>query len=167
MATETTTIHDHGILKPGVLQSEFVTVAVLWLSWALVLKDITHRRHFKLARSGMPAGGPLLQWAVAVFGFVHVHWLGTRQCQHIVLCDHSFRDGPRPFNFCRHRFTFAIGTLIGGFIGPALAGWSADHWGLQSSLLIDAGCAFAMAIVSLGLRETKASGARSGSSIVA
>jgi MFS family permease len=50
--------------------------------------------------------------------------------------------------------TFAIGTLVGGFLGPALAGWSADHWGLQSSLLLEAGCASAMAIISLGLRET-------------
>jgi ACS family hexuronate transporter-like MFS transporter len=50
--------------------------------------------------------------------------------------------------------TFAIGTLVGGFLGPALAGWSADHWGLQSSLLLEAGCAIAMAIISLGLRET-------------
>jgi MFS family permease len=50
--------------------------------------------------------------------------------------------------------TFAVGTLVGGFIGPAVAGWSADHWGLQSSLLIDAGCALAMAVVSLGLKET-------------
>ena len=51
--------------------------------------------------------------------------------------------------------TFAIGTLVGGFLGPALAGWSADHWGLQSSLLLEAGCAIAMAIVALGLRETR------------
>jgi MFS family permease len=51
--------------------------------------------------------------------------------------------------------TFAIGTLVGGFLGPGLAGWSADHWGLQSSLLLQAGCAIAMAIVALGLRETK------------
>jgi MFS family permease len=51
--------------------------------------------------------------------------------------------------------TFAIGTLVGGFVGPAVAGWSADHWGLQSSLLIEAGCALAMAVISLGLRETQ------------
>jgi ACS family hexuronate transporter-like MFS transporter len=51
--------------------------------------------------------------------------------------------------------TFAIGTLVGGFMGPALAGWSADHWGLQSSLLLQAGCAIAMALLALGLRETK------------
>jgi ACS family hexuronate transporter-like MFS transporter len=51
--------------------------------------------------------------------------------------------------------TFAIGTLIGGFLGPAVAGWSADRWGLQSSLLLEAGCAVAMAIICLGLRETR------------
>jgi MFS family permease len=51
--------------------------------------------------------------------------------------------------------TFAIGTLVGGFLGPAVAGWSADHWGLPSSLLLQAGCAIAMAAISLGLRETK------------
>jgi ACS family hexuronate transporter-like MFS transporter len=51
--------------------------------------------------------------------------------------------------------TFAIGTLVGGFLGPAVAGWSADHWGLQSSLWLQAGCAIAMAIVALGLRETQ------------
>ena len=51
--------------------------------------------------------------------------------------------------------TFAIGTLVGGFLGPAVAGWSADRWGLQSSLLLQAGCAIAMAIVCLGLRETR------------
>ena len=49
----------------------------------------------------------------------------------------------------------AIGTLVGGFIGPAVAGWSSDHWGLQSALLLQAGCAVAMAIVALGFRETK------------
>jgi ACS family hexuronate transporter-like MFS transporter len=61
-------------------------------------------------------------------------------------------------------FTFAVGTLIGGFVGPAVAGWSADHWGLQSSLLIQAGCALAMAVVSLGLRESRPSRLPSSSS---
>jgi MFS family permease len=51
--------------------------------------------------------------------------------------------------------TFAIGTLVGGFLGPGLAGWSADHWGLQSSLLLQGGCAIALAAIALGLRETK------------
>ncbi len=51
--------------------------------------------------------------------------------------------------------TFAIGTLVGGFLGPALAGWSADRWGLRSSLLLEAGCAIAMALICLALRETR------------
>jgi ACS family hexuronate transporter-like MFS transporter len=51
--------------------------------------------------------------------------------------------------------TFAIGTLVGGFLGPAIAGWSADRWGLQSALLLQAGCAVAMAVIALGFQETK------------
>jgi MFS family permease len=51
--------------------------------------------------------------------------------------------------------TFAIGTLVGGFLGPALAGWSADRWGLPSSLLVEAACAVAMAVIALALVETK------------
>ena len=54
--------------------------------------------------------------------------------------------------------TFAVGTLLGGGVGPTLAGWAADHWGLRTSLLLDAACAGAMTILSLGLRETKPSG---------
>jgi MFS family permease len=57
---------------------------------------------------------------------------------------------------------FAIGTLVGGFLGPAIAGWSADHWGLQSSLLLDAACALGLTAVCLGLRETKPMAERLG-----
>jgi MFS family permease len=56
--------------------------------------------------------------------------------------------------------TFAVGTLLGGGAGPSLAGWAADHWGLQTSLLLDAACAGAMALIALGLRETRPAGAK-------
>src|SRR2546429_1085073 len=46
------------------------------------------------------------------------------------------------------------GTIGGGFAGPAIAGWSADRWGLQAALLIQAGCAAAAALAAAGLRET-------------
>ena len=47
-----------------------------------------------------------------------------------------------------------VGTIGGGFAGPAIAGWSADRWGLQAALLIQAGCAAAAALAAAGLRET-------------
>ncbi len=47
-----------------------------------------------------------------------------------------------------------VGTIGGGFAGPAIAGWSADRWGLQAALMMQAGCAAAAALAAAGLRET-------------
>jgi predicted MFS family arabinose efflux permease len=48
----------------------------------------------------------------------------------------------------------AVGTLIGGVGGPALAGWAADQWGLHASLDIDVACAAVASVLALFLRET-------------
>jgi len=56
---------------------------------------------------------------------------------------------------------FAIGTLGGGFLGPTIGGWSADHWGLRAPLLLQATCAFIMTLAALGLRESAPRVARS------
>ena len=51
--------------------------------------------------------------------------------------------------------TFAAGTLVGGAAGPSVAGWVADHWGLSTTLLIEAGAAVAMALCASLLTETR------------
>jgi MFS family permease len=48
----------------------------------------------------------------------------------------------------------AFGTFVGGLAAPSIAGWSADRWGLESAVLLEAGCAAAAAIACLFLRET-------------
>jgi MFS family permease len=48
----------------------------------------------------------------------------------------------------------AVGTLIGGVGGPALAGWAADQWGLRASLGIDVVCAAAASLLALFIHET-------------
>ena len=48
----------------------------------------------------------------------------------------------------------AVSTLVGGVAGPALAGWSADHWSLTVPMLMDAGCCVIIAALSLALHET-------------
>jgi MFS family permease len=48
----------------------------------------------------------------------------------------------------------AVGFLVGGLAGPTIGGWSADHWGLRVALLLQAGCAAAIALASLFLRES-------------
>jgi len=49
----------------------------------------------------------------------------------------------------------AIGTLGGGFTGPAAAGWVADHLGLTSTLVLLSSCALAIMLISLLLRESR------------
>ena len=60
-------------------------------------------------------------------------------------------------------FILAASTL-GGFVGPMLAGWSADRWGLAAPMLLLAACAAAMGAASLSLRETAPS-KRQGASL--
>jgi MFS family permease len=49
---------------------------------------------------------------------------------------------------------FALGVLVGGLLGPTIAGWGADRWGPQIPLLLQAACAIAAALVATALRET-------------
>lgn len=48
----------------------------------------------------------------------------------------------------------SLGVLFGGVAGPALAGWCADHWGLQAPLLLQVCCAVIAAAISVAFRET-------------
>lgn len=57
--------------------------------------------------------------------------------------------------------TFAVGTMVGGGCGPLLAGWAADHWGLEVTLIIAACIALCMGLLALGLDETLQRPARS------
>lgn len=47
-----------------------------------------------------------------------------------------------------------IGEIVGGAIGPAVAGWAADIYGLQTPALIQIGCTLLATVLSLFLIET-------------
>lgn len=47
-----------------------------------------------------------------------------------------------------------IGELVGGFVAPAVAGWSADRFGLDAPFLIAAGAAIFGGLMALLLYET-------------
>lgn len=47
----------------------------------------------------------------------------------------------------------SAGVMVGGLLGPSVAGWSADQWGLKSTMYIQAGCAALAALVAIGLHE--------------
>ncbi|MFI0467292.1 hypothetical protein ACH347_24715 [Saccharopolyspora sp. 5N102] len=47
-----------------------------------------------------------------------------------------------------------VGELCGGFLGPLVAGWASDAWGLQTAMFIAAGAAAVVVVLSFFLRET-------------
>ena len=47
-----------------------------------------------------------------------------------------------------------IGELVGGFVAPAVSGWSADQFGLHAPFLIAAGAAIAGSLMAFLLYET-------------
>ena len=58
----------------------------------------------------------------------------------------------------------ALGVLLGGLIGPLIAGWSADRWGVGAALAVQGACAGLGMITALALRETVNRGAASAES---
>ena len=50
--------------------------------------------------------------------------------------------------------TMGTGEVIGGFSGPIIAGWSADHYGLTAPLFIMAACAVGAGLLGLALKES-------------
>jgi MFS family permease len=49
---------------------------------------------------------------------------------------------------------YAVGMIGGGLVGPAIAGWGADNWGLKAVLVLQAVCAAGAMLASIALRET-------------
>jgi predicted MFS family arabinose efflux permease len=47
----------------------------------------------------------------------------------------------------------SAGVLLGGLLGPSVAGWSADVWGLTSTMYIQAACAALAALIAIALQE--------------
>ncbi|MEU5693295.1 MFS transporter [Actinosynnema sp. NPDC020468] len=50
--------------------------------------------------------------------------------------------------------TMGVGELLGGALGPVLAGWASDRWGLDAAMVIAAVSAALVVLLGLGLRET-------------
>ena len=75
-------------------------------------------------------------------------------CFPVVLATIPSETVPRQYLAQTMGFVMGIGELVGGFAAPALAGWSADMFGLQAPFLIAAGAAFTAGLIAFLLFET-------------
>ena len=75
-------------------------------------------------------------------------------CYPIVLATIPSETVPRQWLAQTMGLVMGIGELVGGFAAPAIAGWSADKFGLHAPFLIAAGAAFCASAIALLLIET-------------
>jgi MFS family permease len=78
----------------------------------------------------------------------------TMGCFPIVLATIPSETVPRQYLAQTMGFVMGIGELVGGFAAPAIAGWSADKFGLHAPFLIAAGAALIAGLVAFLLIET-------------
>jgi MFS family permease len=75
-------------------------------------------------------------------------------CFPIVLATIPSETMPRQYTAQTMGLVGGIGELVGGFVAPAVAGWSADQFGLQAPFLIAATAALSGGLMAFLLRET-------------
>lgn len=78
----------------------------------------------------------------------------TMGCWPIVLAIIPTETVPRQYLAQTMGFVMGVGELVGGFGTPAIAGWSADAFGLQAPFLIAAGAALIGGLLAFFLIET-------------
>jgi MFS family permease len=90
----------------------------------------------------------------------------TMGCFPIVLATIPSETVPRRYLAQTLGLVMGVGELVGGFAAPAIAGWSADKFGLQAPLLIAAGAAFIAGLLGFLLIETAPVKTRKANSVI-
>jgi len=75
-------------------------------------------------------------------------------CFPIVLATIPSETMPRQYIAQTMGLVIGIGELVGGFVAPAVAGWSADRFGLHAPFLIAVGAALSAGLMAVLLYET-------------
>ena len=75
-------------------------------------------------------------------------------CFPIVLATIPSETMPRQYVAQTLGLVMGIGEVVGGFMAPAVAGWSADQFGLHAPFFIATGATLAGGLIAFGLYET-------------
>ena len=93
--------------------------------------------------------GPLP--ALCAWVFVGTAMIGAAPLTYATIpCESS----PAEFTSSVIGFILALSAVVGGVIGPAIAGWSADRWGLAAPLYLTIACCGLVGALCAGLEES-------------
>lgn len=142
----------------GKTMSVFGLGAIVWGVVVPALSDKFGRKPmviiFFLLSTLMPL--TVIYFGKSFTGLLPIVLLGSSilGCFPIVLATIPSETMPRQYIAQTLGLVMGIGELVGGFVAPIVAGWSADQFGLHMPFLIAAGAALSAGLVAVLLNET-------------
>ncbi|WP_131738243.1 MFS transporter [Actinomadura roseirufa] len=144
----------------GTMSAVMTCLGVAWVLWGFATPAISDRVGRKPALIGFTAlavccpiavvyvGNPVLLGALMIVTYTG---LG---CFTLIMATIPAETVPRAALATALGVIMGVGELAGGFLGPLVAGWASDTWGLQAAMFIAAGGAVIVVALSFALRET-------------
>ncbi|MFC6880212.1 MULTISPECIES: MFS transporter [Actinomadura] len=144
----------------GTMSAVMTCLGVAWVLWGFATPAISDRVGRKPALIGFTAlavccpvavvyvGSPVLLGALMILTYTG---LG---CFTLIMATIPAETVPRGALATALGVIMGVGELAGGFLGPLVAGWASDAWGLQAAMFIAAGGAAIVVALSFALRET-------------
>ncbi|TDD76656.1 MFS transporter [Actinomadura rubrisoli] len=144
----------------GTMSAVMTCLGVAWVLWGFATPAISDRIGRKPALIGFTALAVLCPIAVVyvespvALGALMILTYTGLGCFTLIMATIPAETVPRGALATALGVIMGVGELAGGFLGPLVAGWASDAWGLQAAMFIAAGGAAIVVALSFALRET-------------
>ncbi|MFB4268358.1 MFS transporter [Nonomuraea sp. GTA35] len=146
--------------SPGTMSGVMTCLGVAWVLWGFVTPALSDRIGRKAALIGFTALAVCCPLAVVyvespvLLGAIMVVTYTGLGCFTLFMATIPAETVPRGALATALGVIMGVGELAGGFLGPMVAGWAADQWGLQAAMFIAAGGALVVVALCFALKET-------------
>ncbi|AQZ65141.1 Major facilitator family transporter [[Actinomadura] parvosata subsp. kistnae] len=145
---------------PGTMSGVMTCLGVAWVLWGFATPAISDRIGRKPALIGFTALAVCCPLAVVfvespvLLGALMVVTYTGLGCFTLFMATIPAETVPRAALATALGVIMGVGELAGGFLGPMVAGWASDQWGLRAAMFIAAAGALAVVGFCFLLKET-------------
>ena len=135
-------------------------IGIAWVLWGALVPGISDRIGrkptmigFSLVAAVSPLAIMMIDPPGLLFGALVLTYTGLG-CFTLFMATIPAETVPRAVMATALGLIMGVGEVVGGFVAPALAGRLSDVFGLDAAMLVSAGAAAVVALLSLALTET-------------
>ncbi|TWF80325.1 sugar phosphate permease [Pseudonocardia hierapolitana] len=145
---------------PGDVGFVLSGIGIAWVLWGALVPGISDRIGRKPTMIGFSAVAAVSPLAIMMidspgllFGALVLTYTGLG-CFTLFMATIPAETVPRAVMATALGLIMGVGEVVGGFVAPALAGQLSDVFGLDAAMLVSAGAALVVTLLSLALIET-------------